>query len=156
MFRAGIYARVSTLDQQTLLMQKRTLRRYAAQRGWSVVIEVLEVGSGASERSIIEQIIVAARRRDIDIVLVWRLDRWGRSLVDLVTGRQSVVPLCRTLLGDAMQNDDFLIELTTLEQSLKVSRRCHGRHYPTLGKLCDARLFHCELVIDIRQHFCLV
>ena len=90
MFRAGIYARVSTLDQQTLPMQKRTLRQYAAQRGWSVVMEVLEVGSGASERDHREQIIDAARRRDIDVVLVWRLDRWGRSLVDLVTTLQEL------------------------------------------------------------------
>jgi DNA invertase Pin-like site-specific DNA recombinase len=39
MFRAGLYARVSTLDQQTLPMQMRALRDYAAQRGWTIAIE---------------------------------------------------------------------------------------------------------------------
>ncbi len=48
MLRAGLYARVSTLDQQSLPMQMRALREYAAKRGWSVVEEVKEVGSGAA------------------------------------------------------------------------------------------------------------
>ena len=50
MLRAGLYARVSTLDQQSLPMQMRALREYAAKRGWSVVEEVKEVGSGATAR----------------------------------------------------------------------------------------------------------
>ena len=45
--RAGLYARVSTHDQQTLPLQTRTMREYAARRGWSIVIQVREVGSGA-------------------------------------------------------------------------------------------------------------
>ena len=48
--RAGLYARVSTNDQQTLPMQLRVLREYAARRGWSVISLVKEVGSGASQR----------------------------------------------------------------------------------------------------------
>ena len=47
-FRAGLYARVSTHDQQTLPMQNRALREYAARRGWTVVMQVKEVGSGAT------------------------------------------------------------------------------------------------------------
>ena len=89
-FRAGIYARVSTLDQQTLPLQKRALRRYAAERGWSIAMQTLEVGSGASERELRKQMLDAARRREIDVVLVWRLDRWGRSLVDLVATLQEL------------------------------------------------------------------
>ena len=42
-FRAGLYARVSTHDQQTLPMQNRALREYAARRGWTVVMQVKEV-----------------------------------------------------------------------------------------------------------------
>jgi DNA invertase Pin-like site-specific DNA recombinase len=45
---------------------------------------VKEVGSGGVERDMRQQLIDAARRREIDVVLVWRLDRWGRSLADLV------------------------------------------------------------------------
>ena len=50
MLRAGLYARVSTLDQQTLPMQMRAMRDYAANRGWTVTMQVKEVGSGAKAR----------------------------------------------------------------------------------------------------------
>ena len=50
MFRAGLYARVSTNDQQTLPMQIRAMREYAARRGWTVSVQVREVGSGAAKR----------------------------------------------------------------------------------------------------------
>lgn len=82
--RVGIYARVSTQDQQTLPLQIEALRKYARTRKWKVVLEVEDVGSGASQRKKREQLMRAARRRDIDCVLVWKLDRWGRSLHDLV------------------------------------------------------------------------
>jgi putative DNA-invertase from lambdoid prophage Rac len=79
MFRAGLYARVSTNDQQTLAMQNRAMREYAARRGWTIAMQVREVGSGAAKREARERLLEAARRREIDIVLVWRLDRWGRD-----------------------------------------------------------------------------
>jgi DNA invertase Pin-like site-specific DNA recombinase len=85
MFRVGLYARISTQDQQTIPLQMRAMREYAAARGWTIVLQVKEVGSGASERELRRKLIEAARRREIDLVLVWRLDRWGRSLPDLVT-----------------------------------------------------------------------
>ena len=50
MARAGLYARVSTNDQQTLAMQKRALREYAARRGWTIALQVREVNSGAARR----------------------------------------------------------------------------------------------------------
>src|SRR6202030_2938046 len=84
MFRVGLYARVSTHDQQTLPLQVRAMREYATRRGWTIAAQIKEVGSGAAERELREKLLTAARRRDIDAVLVWRLDRWGRSLVDLV------------------------------------------------------------------------
>src|ERR1017187_4412906 len=83
MFRAGLYARVSTNDQQTLSMQSRAMREYAARRGWTITVQVREVGSGAAKREAREQLLEAARRREIDVVLVWRLGRWGRSVTDL-------------------------------------------------------------------------
>jgi DNA invertase Pin-like site-specific DNA recombinase len=84
MFRVGLYARVSTHDQKTLPLQIRTMREYAAKRGWEIAVQIKEVGSGAVERELREKLMAAARRREIDAVLVWRLDRWGRSLADLV------------------------------------------------------------------------
>jgi len=88
--RAGLYARVSTNDQQTLPMQLRALRDYAARRGWAITKQIKEVGSGASQRTMREQLIDAARRREIDVVLVWRLDRWGRSVADLLATLQEL------------------------------------------------------------------
>jgi DNA invertase Pin-like site-specific DNA recombinase len=88
--RAGLYARVSTHDQQTLPLQLKAMRAYAIKRGWSVAAEVKDVGSGATTRPKREELIAAARRREIDLVLVWRLDRWGRSLVDLVSTLQDL------------------------------------------------------------------
>jgi putative DNA-invertase from lambdoid prophage Rac len=84
MFRVGLYARVSTHDQQTLPLQVRAMREYATKRGWTIAARIKEVGSGAAERELREKLMAAARRREIDVVLVWRLDRWGRSLVDLL------------------------------------------------------------------------
>jgi DNA invertase Pin-like site-specific DNA recombinase len=88
MFRAGLYARVSTNDQQTLAMQSRAMREYAARRGWTVAWQVCEVNSGTAKREARENLLEAARRREIDVVLVWRLDRWGRSVTDLLAALQ--------------------------------------------------------------------
>ena len=88
--RAALYARVSSHDQQTLPMQNRALREYAARRGWAITMQVKEVGSGASQRQLREKLMDAARRRDIDVVLVWRLDRWGRSVADLLATLQEL------------------------------------------------------------------
>ena len=90
MFRAGLYARVSTNDQQTLSMQSRAMREYAARRGWTIVLQIREVNSGATRREAREKLLEAARRREIDVVLVWRLDRWGRSVTDLLATLQEL------------------------------------------------------------------
>ena len=90
MSRAGLYARVSTQDQQTLPMQNRAMREYAVRRGWEIAIEVREVGSGAARRQARERLLEAVRRREIDVVLVWRLDRWGRSVTDLLATLQEL------------------------------------------------------------------
>jgi DNA invertase Pin-like site-specific DNA recombinase len=71
-------------------MQSRAMREYAARRGWTIAIQVKEVGSGASQRQLREKLIEAARRREVDVVLVWRLDRWGRSVTDLLATLQEL------------------------------------------------------------------
>jgi putative DNA-invertase from lambdoid prophage Rac len=93
MLRAGLYARVSTIDQQTLPMQLRAMREYAARRGWTIAMQVREIGSGAAKREARERLLEAARRREIDVVLVWRLDRWGRSVTDLLATLQELAHL---------------------------------------------------------------
>ena len=83
--RVGIYARVSTHDQQTLPMQLKQMKAYIKNRKWKLTVEVQEVGSGAKTRPKREELLAMARRREIDAILVWKLDRFGRSLADLIT-----------------------------------------------------------------------
>jgi DNA invertase Pin-like site-specific DNA recombinase len=83
--RAGIYARVSTSDQTTE-NQLIELRRYVGQRGWEVAEFIEEGVSGMKERRPqLDRLLTAARRRHVDVVVVWSLDRLGRSLKHLVT-----------------------------------------------------------------------
>ena len=82
--RAAIYARVSTFDQEPE-NQLQELRRYVAARGWEPV-EYIDHGiSGTREsRPALDRMLKDARRRRIDQVVVWRLDRLGRSLRHLI------------------------------------------------------------------------
>ena len=88
----------------------RALREYAAKRGWIVAEECKEVGSGAVARAMRQRLIDSARRRDIDVVLVWRLDRWGRSVADLVSTLQEL-----TALGVGFVSVTEALDLTTPE-----------------------------------------
>ena len=90
MLRAGLYARVSTNDQQTLAMQNRAMREYATRRGWTIAMQIRDVNSGVARREGREKLLEAARRREVDLVLVWRLDRWGRSVTDLLATLQEL------------------------------------------------------------------
>ena len=84
--KAGIYARCSTLDQHTD-NQLLELRRYCEARGWTIAKEFVDEGvSGAKERRpALDDLLRDARRRKFDVVVVWSLDRLGRSLKHLVT-----------------------------------------------------------------------
>ena len=66
---------------------------YIKDRGWDAARQVEDVGSGAKERPGREGLLKAARRREIDVVVVWRLDRWGRSLPDLVVTLRELTDL---------------------------------------------------------------
>jgi len=83
--RAAIYARVSTSDQ-SVEMQVVELRQVAQQRGWVVVEEFTDEGiSGAVEsRPALDKMMDEARRGRLDLVVVWKLDRLGRSLQHLL------------------------------------------------------------------------
>ena len=83
--RVGIYIRVSTADQQTLPLQLEAIRKYLRARKWKSFIEVDDIGSGVSDRKKRDQLMRAARKKEIDAIVVWKLDRWGRSLHDLVS-----------------------------------------------------------------------
>jgi DNA invertase Pin-like site-specific DNA recombinase len=84
--RAAIYARVSTNNGQDPHMQIRELREYCKRRGWDIEGEYVDAGvSGAKERRPqLDVLLVACRKRRVDAVVVYRYDRFARSLRQLV------------------------------------------------------------------------
>lgn len=82
--RVAIYHRCSTLDQDPALAREE-LRGAAAARGMQIVLEIEETGSGArNDRPGLQRVLDAARRGKIGAVLVWKIDRFGRSALDLL------------------------------------------------------------------------
>jgi DNA invertase Pin-like site-specific DNA recombinase len=84
--QVALYARVSTLNNQDPEMQLAELREYAGRRGWQIVEEFTDQGvSGCKEsRPALNRLMSDAYRRRFDAVLVWKIDRFGRSLKHLV------------------------------------------------------------------------
>ena len=86
MKRAAIYARVSTNNGQNPEMQLGELRSYCNRRGWEIRQEYVDVGvSGAKEnRPALDRLLSGCRKRLVDVVVVYRYDRYARSLRQLV------------------------------------------------------------------------
>ena len=80
--RAAIYARVSTKIQDYEL-QLTELRSYAARAGWEIV-EYVEKASSVKKRPVFDRMLADAKLRKFDAVLVWKLDRFARSISQLV------------------------------------------------------------------------
>ena len=104
--KTAIYARVSTSDQ-SCQMQLRELREYADRRGLEIVGEYVDHGySGAkASRPELDRLMEDARIRRFDAILVWKLDRWGRSVAHCVRSIQELVSLGVRFLA-ATQNID--------------------------------------------------
>src|SRR5690349_897165 len=80
--RVRAYARVSTTEQNCEL-QSRELHEFAERQGWQIVEVYQDVDSGAkSSRSALNRLLLDTTARKLDCLLVWKLDRLGRSLVD--------------------------------------------------------------------------
>jgi DNA invertase Pin-like site-specific DNA recombinase len=80
--RAAIYTRVSTADQNSEL-QIRELQEYVARQGWTITNSYEDVISGAkASRPGLNRLMEDAAARKFECLLVWKLDRFGRSLVD--------------------------------------------------------------------------
>jgi len=88
--RVAIYARVSTHDQKTIKMQIKHCQDYARSRNWNVSKVVQDIASGAKQRPKRDDILKLARKREIDVILVWKLDRWGRSTSDVVSSLEEL------------------------------------------------------------------
>jgi DNA invertase Pin-like site-specific DNA recombinase len=87
LIRAAIYARVSTTNNgQDPSMQTRELREYCERRGWQLAGEYVDVGiSGAKEkRPELDRLMADAHRRRFDAVVVWKFDRFARSVSHLL------------------------------------------------------------------------
>ncbi len=85
--RAAIYARVSTANNgQDPTVQTRELREYCQRRGWRLAGEYVDVGiSGAREkRPELDRLMAGAHGRRFDAVVVWRFDRFARSVSHLL------------------------------------------------------------------------
>jgi DNA invertase Pin-like site-specific DNA recombinase len=92
--KCAIYARVSTTDQNCD-MQLRELREYCARRGWEITGEYVDTGwSGAkASRPRFDALMADARMRRFDGILVWKLDRWGRSVSNCLATIQELTTL---------------------------------------------------------------
>src|SRR5437879_2610268 len=107
--RVALYARISTHDQHTLAMQMDAMHEFTTRRGWTVIDTVEEIASGAKDsRPKRQALLKAAKQRKLDVILVWKLDRWGRSLVDLMTTLQEL-----TALGMGFVSLTEALDLTT-------------------------------------------
>ena len=85
--RVAIYARVSTTNHgQDVGLQTGDLRQFAEARGWRLADEYVDQGVSGSKdsRPELNRLMADAKRRKFDVVLVWKLDRFGRSLRHLV------------------------------------------------------------------------
>src|ERR1700682_4988760 len=92
--RVALYVRVST-DEQNTDAQEGALKEYIQRRGWLLHHTYKDTGisGAASSRPGLNELMKDCRRRAIDVVVVWKFDRFARSLKTLISGLE----LCRAL-----------------------------------------------------------
>lgn len=116
--RAALYARVSTRDQNSIPMQLDSMRQYARLREWEIVKEVEESESGAkTNRKGRAEIISLSKKNKIDVVLVWKLNRWSRSTTDLLL-TLSELEACRVSFVSICEQLDFTTPMGRLSAGL--------------------------------------
>lgn len=116
--RAAVYVRVSTKEQNPG-MQLDDISKYCGLRGWEIVSTVTEKMSGAKRRPERQKLIEALKHGAADVVVVWKLDRWGRSNIDLAT---TVKKLFNAGIGFASVRES--IDLTTPAGRLMFNMLC--------------------------------
>jgi DNA invertase Pin-like site-specific DNA recombinase len=92
--RAALYVRVSSGEQNTGA-QERALREYVQRRGWKLqqIYRDQGVSGASSSRPAVNELMKACRRGSIDVLVVWKFDRFARSLKQLMSGLE----MCRAL-----------------------------------------------------------
>jgi DNA invertase Pin-like site-specific DNA recombinase len=121
--RAAIYVRVSTVEQETDL-QEHELQEYCERRGWSWVVYRDKGQSGAkNDRPALTTMMNDLRRRKIDVVVVWALDRLARSLKQLL----SIAEECRSV-G---------VDLVSLKQNVDTTLAAGRLTFQVLGAVAE-------------------
>ena len=116
--RAAIYVRVSTLDQHPEL-QVEELRAYVARRNWAVQKVYCDKGvSGTIEkRPALDALLDDSRRGKVDVVVVWKFDRFARSLRQLVNALEMFRQLgisfvsCTEALDTSLPHGEMLFQI---------------------------------------------
>jgi DNA invertase Pin-like site-specific DNA recombinase len=121
--RAAIYVRVSTAEQNTD-SQESELKEYCGRRGWTCAVYRDHGQSGAkNDRPALNELMADLRRRKVDVVLVWSLDRLARSLKQLLT----IAEECKSL-G---------VDLVSLKQSLDTTLPAGRLTFQILGAVAE-------------------
>jgi predicted site-specific integrase-resolvase len=121
--RAAIYVRVSTVEQETNL-QEHELQEYCEKRGWSCAVYRDRGQSGAkNDRPALTAMMSDLRRRKIDVVVVWALDRLARSLKQLL----SIAEECRSV-G---------VDLVSLKQNVDTTLPTGRLTFQVLGAVAE-------------------
>lgn len=113
--RAALYVRVSTEDQTTA-NQRPELEALAEQRGWNVMRVYDETASAVGARPVFAELVRDARRGRFDVVVVWKLDRLGRSLA----GNVLVIEELQGLGVDVVSARDSWLDTTGPQRSLMI------------------------------------
>ena len=159
--RAAIYARVSTANNgQDPRVQTRELGEFCERRGWTLVPEYVDVGiSGTKEkRPALDRLMADAHRRKFDVVVVWRFDRFARSVSHLLRALETFQSLGIEFVSLSEQMDTstptgkmvftVLGAVAELERSLIVERVKAGlRNARAKGK----RLGRPRVAVDARK-----
>ncbi len=159
--RVAIYARVSTANQgQDPTLQTRELREYAERRGWTVAGEYVDVGiSGTKEkRPELDRLMADAHRRRFDCVVVWKFDRFARSVSHLLRALETFKAQGIEFVSFSEQMDTstpagkmvftVLGAVAELERSLIVERVKAGlRNAKAKGR----RLGRPHIAVDVRR-----
>jgi len=88
--KVGCYSRVSTTGQSTS-MQLAELRKYCRNRNWRIVDEYVDTGASSAKdsRPELDRLMKDAHRRRFDVVVIWKFDRFARSVSHLLRALES-------------------------------------------------------------------
>ncbi|SRR6266566_1417076 len=158
--RVVIYGRVSTKHGQDISMQTRELEQFAAARGWNMADSYLDIGiCGAKDRRPeLDRLMADAHRRKFDVVIVWKFDRFARSVSHLLRALETFNALGIAFVSLSEQMDTttpagkmvftVLGAVAELERSLIVERvRAGLRNAVAKGKT----LGRPRVVLDARR-----